>query len=70
VKEKTLLDKPFTKRELAELMRVSPRYIEGEVSRGALRMRRLSPRAVRFMPSDVEAWLNSKATTPVEEVVQ
>ncbi len=65
----TLLSKPLTKRELAEWLGVSPRYLEAEVSRGALRMRRLSARAVRFLPGDVEAWLNAKATIPVEEMV-
>jgi excisionase family DNA binding protein len=65
----TLLSKPLTKRELAEWLGVSPRYLEAEVSRGALRMRRLSARPVRFLQGDVEAWLNAKATIPVEEVV-
>jgi excisionase family DNA binding protein len=65
------MDGPLTKRELAEWLKVSPRYIEGEVGRGALRMRRLSPRTVRFLPTDVEEWLNSKATVLVpEEVVR
>jgi hypothetical protein len=64
------LNRPLTKRELADWLTVSPRYIEGEVSRGALRMRRLSPRAVRFLPADVQEWLDGKATVVVEEVVR
>jgi hypothetical protein len=65
-----ILDGPLTKRELAEWLKVSPRYIEGEVGRGALRMRRLSSRAVRFLPADVQEWLDGKATIVAEEVVR
>jgi excisionase family DNA binding protein len=52
----------MAKSELAAFLDVSERFLETEVAAGRLRAIKLSTRALRFMPKDVEAWLNSKAT--------
>jgi hypothetical protein len=59
----TMLGKarPITKAELCEWMQASPKYIEAEVSRGNLRVLRMSNKMIRFAWSDIEAWLASKA---------
>jgi excisionase family DNA binding protein len=49
--------KPLTPKELASWLGVSRRFLEGQVRNGNLRARRISLRAVRFLPSDVAAWL-------------
>ena len=54
--------RPMSKTELAAILDVSERFLEMEVARGCLRAIKLSTRALRFMPKDVESWLNSKAT--------
>jgi len=54
--------RPMSKTELAAYVDVSERFLENEVKAGRLRAIKLSTRALRFMPKDVESWLNSKAT--------
>jgi hypothetical protein len=56
------IPRPMCKTELAAFLDVSERFLEKEVSLGRLRAIKLSTRALRFMPKDVEFWLNSKAT--------
>ena len=56
-------NRPFSPSELAEWIGSSRRYIEGEVKSGRLRARKLSRRLVRFMPSDIAAWLAGSSTT-------
>ena len=60
--------RPVTKRELAEEIRSTERFIEHEVSRGNLRAVRLGLRNVRFLPSDVVAWLNARPSVGSEDV--
>lgn len=50
--------KPLSPRELADWIGMSRRFIEGQVRNGNLRARKISLRAVRFLPSDVAAWLH------------
>lgn len=57
--------KPMTVAGLAAWLDVSRRFIEGEVSRGHLRVRKISPRCVRIMPSDIARWLEQAATVEV-----
>jgi hypothetical protein len=52
--------RPCTKEELAKEVRTTTRFLEHEVSRGNLRAVRLGVRSVRFLPSDVVAWLNAR----------
>jgi excisionase family DNA binding protein len=59
--------RPFTKDQLAEWMSVTPRFVEMEVKRGALRAIILGRRTVRFLPKDVNTWLNTRPTTESEE---
>jgi hypothetical protein len=54
--------KPLTKTGLATHLECSERYLEEEVRAGRLRCIRLSSRAVRFLPKDIEAWLSAKAS--------
>jgi hypothetical protein len=58
--------RPLSKTELATFLDVSQRFLEGEVKEGRLRGIRLSNRAMRFLPRDVQSWLDAKATTEVE----
>lgn len=53
--------RPITKAELCEWMQASPKYIEAEVSRGNLRVLRMSNKMIRFAWADIERWLQSKA---------
>ena len=59
------IPRPMSKTELAAFLDVSERFLEKEVSQGRLRAIKLSNRALRFMPKDVESWLNSKATEQI-----
>ena len=54
--------RPVTKKELSQWANCSPRFIEIEVAHGRLRAVRLGNRFVRFLPRDIERWLDSKAT--------
>jgi excisionase family DNA binding protein len=58
--------KPLTKRELADFLGVSERFLELEVNRGRLRAVRLSHRLLRFRQIDVERWLESSLTGAAE----
>jgi excisionase family DNA binding protein len=56
-------DRPLSPNELAQWLGTSRRFIEGQVQSGKLRARKISPRAVRFMRSDIAVWLASSSTT-------
>jgi excisionase family DNA binding protein len=58
---------PCTKAEVAETVRTTKRFLEAEVSRGHLRAVHIGERSVRFLPSDVIAWLNSRPVSRFEE---
>jgi hypothetical protein len=55
---------PVNKLEFCAFYRCSPRFVEGEVSKGKLRARKCD-RKVFFLPSDIQAWLDGMATTEV-----
>jgi hypothetical protein len=61
--------RPCTKKELAQEVRATERFIEHEVTRGNLRAVRLGLRSVSFLPSDVVRWLNARPIAGSEEVV-
>jgi excisionase family DNA binding protein len=54
--------RPLTIAELCEWLGVSRRYVEGQVATGKLRVRKISSRLVRVMPSDAARWLDRAAT--------
>ena len=60
--------RPLSKTELGAFLDVSERFLETEVKEGRLRAIRLSNRSVRFLPKDVQAWLDRMATHPAEAV--
>lgn len=51
------LIKPLLKKELAEWLGCSERFLETEVKAGRLRKVILGANRVRFLPRDVNAWL-------------
>ena len=61
--------KPYTKLELSEHATISVRSIEEEVNKGHLRAVYICNRTVRFLPEDVDAWLNRRASIAAEEQV-
>jgi excisionase family DNA binding protein len=58
------LIRPLTKKELAEFLVCSERFIETEVVAGRLRKIILGTNRVRFLPKDVNAWLEKGASLP------
>ena len=57
---------PQTKFDLAIALAVSTRFLEKEVEAGRLRAVIIGSRSIRFLPVDIEAWLNARATRPPE----
>jgi hypothetical protein len=57
---------PQTKFDLALALAVTPRFLEKEVAEGRLRAVIIGSRSIRFLPVDIEAWLNARATRPPE----
>lgn len=51
----------FTLDEVAEMLRVSRRFLHLEIQRGKLRVIHLSKKATRVRPKDLENYLNSAA---------
>ncbi len=49
----------FTKKELAQLLRLSTKSIDRLISAGKLKPTRLTDKAIRFYGKDVEALLNT-----------
>ena len=52
----------LTKREVAKIMQVSPRFLERMVKDGRLRAIKISSRMVRFRASDIDAFLEAGAS--------
>jgi excisionase family DNA binding protein len=52
-------DRPVTKKEAAETLSCTERFLEEEIARGHLRAAKLGLRAVRLLPCDVLQWLNA-----------
>ena len=53
---------PLSIEQLCEWAGVSRRFLEMEIDRGHLKVRRLSKRLIRVMPKDVAAWMERVAT--------
>jgi hypothetical protein len=58
--------RPMSLAELAIWMAVSRRFLEVQIEKGHLRVRRISSRCIRVLPGDVAEWLNKTATAEVE----
>ena len=58
--------RPMSLAELASWLDVSRRFLELQIEKGHLRVRRISPRCIRILPGDVAAWLEKAATAEVE----
>jgi Helix-turn-helix domain len=58
--------RPLSIAELAAWLDVSRRFLEGQIEKGQLRVRRISPRCIRVLPGDVARWLEQTATTEVD----
>ena len=54
---------PLTKPELARWLNCSERFLELEVNTGRLRKVTLGANRVRFLPRDVNAWLEAGGST-------
>jgi excisionase family DNA binding protein len=52
----------LTKREAADYLKVSPRYIERAINDGRLRAYKPSLRTVRFRRADLESFMDSVCT--------
>jgi hypothetical protein len=50
-------DRPLSIEQLGEWAGVSRRFLEMEIERGNLKVRRLSKRLIRITPQDVADWL-------------
>jgi excisionase family DNA binding protein len=59
-------DRPMSVAELADWLGVSRRFLETQIEKGSLRVRRISPRCIRILPVDVAHWLEQTATTDVD----
>jgi excisionase family DNA binding protein len=55
--------KPLSKIELSQWLGTTTRFLENEVRDGRLRSVRIGRRSIRFLPSDVSAWLNARSVT-------
>jgi excisionase family DNA binding protein len=53
--------KPFSKKQLAQWLGCSERFIETEVNSGRLRRVLLGTNRVRFLPKHVNEWLEASA---------
>jgi hypothetical protein len=54
--------RPFSIEQLCEWAGVSRRFLEMEIDRGNLRVRKLSKRLIRVMPKDVVDWMERAST--------
>jgi excisionase family DNA binding protein len=57
------LIRPLSKKELADWLQCSERFLELEVSAGRLRKVTLGVNRVRFLPRDVNQWLEAGGST-------
>jgi hypothetical protein len=48
--------------ELAAWLHVSRRFLETQIEKGLLKVRKISPRCIRILPGDVAQWLDRTAT--------
>jgi excisionase family DNA binding protein len=54
--------RPFSIEQLCEWAGVSRRFVEMEIERGNLKVRRLSKRLIRILPKDVADWIERSST--------
>ena len=66
----TLIQRPLSKTELAIFLDLSERFLELEVQAGRLRAVKLGARALRFLPKDIQNWMDRNATLPSQEVAK
>jgi hypothetical protein len=59
-------DRPLSLADLAAWLGVSRRFLEVQIEKGQLRIRRISPRCIRILPGDVAQWLEQTPTTEVD----
>jgi hypothetical protein len=57
-----LFERPKTIDELAEWLRTTRQFLKSEVDAGLLRARHLNVRTTAFLASDVQRWLDKKAS--------
>jgi excisionase family DNA binding protein len=57
------LIKPLTKKELSDWLNCSERFLELEVNAGRLRKVTMGVNRVRFLPRDVNDWLEAGGST-------
>lgn len=57
------LIKPLSKKELGEWLSCSERFLELEVKAGRLRKVQMGAHRVRFLPKDVNEWLEAGGST-------
>jgi excisionase family DNA binding protein len=57
--------RPLSIEQLCEWAGVSRRFLEMEIERGNLKVRRLSRRLIRVMPKDVADWMERASTEVV-----
>ena len=55
--------RPLSKKELAEWLNCSERFLESEVAAGRLRKIFLGAHRVRFLPKDINQWLEAGGST-------
>jgi hypothetical protein len=60
--------KPLSIEQLCEWAGVCRRFVEKEIACGKLKVRRLSPRLIRIMPADIEAWMNGDGARKEDQV--
>jgi hypothetical protein len=65
-----LIARPLSKTELAIFLDLSERFLELEVQAGRLRAVKLGARALRFLPKDIQNWMDRNATLPAQEVAK
>jgi excisionase family DNA binding protein len=58
------LVRPYSKTELAEFLNCSERFLEREVAAGRLRKIILGGSKVRFLPRDINVWLERGGSNP------
>jgi excisionase family DNA binding protein len=54
--------RPLSIEQVCEWAGVSRRFLELEIERGNLKVRRLSKRLIRIMPKDLAAWMERALT--------
>lgn len=67
IKERAEIERPWTARQLAEIVPLHPNTLLRWAREGRIPSTRLSSRRVVFMPSDIRAWLVNSSSTAYAE---